>query len=141
LPSGLFANPYGKYVSRMTTDMLRVFFMGQSSPSFLVRNLSPSMTYHRVLERVTRLLPWLSPAYIPYAPWCFTKWPSTIYTEVVGYASNSLETIVTTPLSKLHSLYNSSLENHATNPNSNQYKLTKIVFDILPVTDVSNLLP
>ena len=34
------------------------------------------------------------------------------------------------PLSKLHSLYNSCLENHVTNPNSNEYKLTAIVLDI-----------
>ena len=35
--------------------------------------------------------------YIPYIPWCLTKWPSTIYTEAVGYASHSLETISTAP--------------------------------------------
>jgi hypothetical protein len=34
-------------------------------------------------------------------------------------------------LSKLHALYNSCLENHVTNPNSNEYKLTAIVFDIV----------
>ena len=34
-------------------------------------------------------------------------------------------------LSKLHALYNSCLENHATNPNSNEYKLTAIVLDIV----------
>ena len=32
-------------------------------------------------------------------------------------------------LSKLHALYNSCLENHATTPNSNEYKLTAIVLD------------
>ena len=35
------------------------------------------------------------------------------------------------PLSKLHALYNSCLENHVTNPNSNEYKLTAIVLDIV----------
>jgi len=34
------------------------------------------------------------------------------------------------PLSKLHALYNSCLEAHVTNPNSNDYKLTTIVLDI-----------
>ena len=34
-------------------------------------------------------------------------------------------------LSKLHALYNSCLENHATTPNSNEYKLTAIVLDIV----------
>ena len=34
------------------------------------------------------------------------------------------------PLSKLHALYNSCLENHVTNPNSNEYKLTAIVLYI-----------
>ena len=34
------------------------------------------------------------------------------------------------PLSKLYSLYNSCLENHVTNPNSNEYKITAIVLDI-----------
>jgi hypothetical protein len=33
-------------------------------------------------------------------------------------------------LSKLHALNNSCLVNHVTNPNSNEYKLTTIVFDI-----------
>jgi hypothetical protein len=40
------------------------------------------------------------------------------------------------PLSKLYSLYNSCLENHVTNPNSNEYKLIAIGF-VLPVTDFS----
>ena len=31
---------------------------------------------------------------------------------------------------KLHALYNPCLENHVTNPNSNEYKLTAIVLDI-----------
>ena len=35
------------------------------------------------------------------------------------------------PLSKLHSLYNSCQENHVTNPNSNEYKLTALVLDII----------
>ena len=30
----------------------------------------------------------------------------------------------------MHALYNSCLENHVTNPNSNEYKLTAIVLDI-----------
>jgi hypothetical protein len=51
------------------------------------------------------------------------------FAETVGYASNSLETILL-HLSKLHSLYNSCLINHATNPNSNEYKLIAIVLDI-----------
>ena len=34
------------------------------------------------------------------------------------------------PLYKLHALYNSCLVNNATNPNSNEYKLTAIVLDI-----------
>jgi hypothetical protein len=33
-------------------------------------------------------------------------------------------------LSKPHFLYNSCLENHVTNPNSNEYKITAIVLDI-----------
>jgi len=34
------------------------------------------------------------------------------------------------PISKLHALYKSCLENHVTHPNSNEYKLTTIVLDI-----------
>jgi hypothetical protein len=34
------------------------------------------------------------------------------------------------PISKLHALYNSCLENHVTIPNSNEYNLTSIVLDI-----------
>ena len=34
------------------------------------------------------------------------------------------------PLSKLYVLYKSCLENHVTNTNSNEYKLTEIVLDI-----------
>ena len=48
----------------------------------------------------------------------------------VGYASHSLETIFTNPF-KLHALYNLYLENQYTNPNSNEYKLTAIVLDIV----------
>ena len=34
------------------------------------------------------------------------------------------------PISKLHAWYNSCLVSNVTNPNSNEYKLTSIVFDI-----------
>ena len=33
-------------------------------------------------------------------------------------------------LPKLHSLYNSCMENHATNPNSNEYYITAMILDI-----------
>ena len=39
--------------------------------------------------------------------------------------------LVSLSFSKLQSLYNSFSENHATNPNSNQYKLTTIILDIV----------
>ena len=64
----------------------------------------------------------------PYIPWCFTKWPSIIYTEAFRYASHSLETIFTT-IFKVYVLYNSYLEIYVTNTNSNEYKLTAIVLD------------
>ena len=38
--------------------------------------------------------------------------------------------LLSLPLSKLHSLYNSCLENHVTNPRSNEYKIPTIVLDI-----------
>ena len=73
--------------------------------------------------------PWLSLLYIPCTSWYFTTWP-TVYAEDVGYASYSLETMLTT-LSKLHVLYNSCLVmNNVTNPNSNECKFTTIALDI-----------
>ena len=35
------------------------------------------------------------------------------------------------PISKLHALYNTCLENNVTHPNSNEYKLTTTVLDIV----------
>ena len=49
------------------------------------------------------------------------------YTEAVGYASHSLETIFPT----LHSLYNSCLQNLITNHNVNEYNFTVIILDIV----------
>jgi hypothetical protein len=64
---------------------------------------------------------WSRSLCIPYAPWCFSKLPSTIYAKAVGYAHVGMHHIRTKlfslPLSKLHFLYNSCLENHVTNAN------------------------